>query len=285
MAEHRRDDFRFPPENTDMTGDALKFEGGQLPVLFIGHGTPLNAIEDNVFTRAWAKLGAGLRRPRAILVISGHWYTAGTGVTSADWPETIYDFGYTNLGHIRYPVAGDPQLAERVAQLLAHTPVVRDPRRGLDHGAWSVLVKAFPAADIPVVQLSIDGRQPPRFHYEQGRKLAPLRDEGVLILASGNLVHNLPRTIRSGVAQPYPWAARFDAAVAAILEARSWERLIEYEALGPDAALSIPTPDHYLPLIYALGAADPQQPLSFPVTGIDRGSMSMRSVLFGDIGS
>jgi 4,5-DOPA dioxygenase extradiol len=253
----------------------------RLPVVFIGHGTPLNAIADNEFTRTWATLGAKIRRPRAILAISAHWYTVGTGVTAMEAPETIYDFGYRNLRHLRYPAPGLPALAERVAELLAPCPVVHDKSWGLDHGSWSVLLKAYPAADIPVVQLSIDGTQRPRVHYELGKRLAPLRDEDVLILATGNIVHNLDLTIREGTAAPYPWAERFDCTVRDRLIERDWESLVDYDSLGPDAALSVPTPDHYLPFVYALGAADPDEPVWFPIEGIDRGSMSMRCVVFG----
>jgi 4,5-DOPA dioxygenase extradiol len=251
------------------------------PTLFIGHGTPLNAIADNAYTRAWAAVGARVGRPSQILAVSAHWYTSGTGVTAMEQPETIYDFGYTNLRHLKYPAPGSPALGRRVAELLAPIQVVRDQSWGLDHGTWSVLLKMFPAADIPVVQLSMDGTKPPAFHHEVGKRLAPLRDEDVLILGTGNIVHNLERAIRTPAAQPYPWAARFDGTVRDKLDARDWDGLVEYAALGQDAALSIPTPDHYLPLLYAMGAADPGEPVAFPVEGIDMGSMSMRSVVFG----
>ena len=255
----------------------------RLPVLFVGHGTPLNAVDDNEFTHAWALLGVKLPRPRAILAISGHWYTYGTGVTAMDRPETIYDFGYQNLQHLRYPAPGHPALAERVAELLMPCPVVRDSNWGLDHGAWSVLLKAYPKADIPVVQLSIDGTQRPQVHYELGRRLAPLRGEGVMILATGNIVHNLNLVMSAENAGAHSWAERFDLAVRDRLIKRDWDSLVDYEALGPDAALSVPTPDHYLPLVYAMGAADPNEPIWFPVEGIDLGSMSMRSVVFGNV--
>lgn len=253
------------------------------PVVFLGHGTPLNAIADNVFTRGWTELGSRLGRPKHILAISAHWFTRGTGVTAMARPETIYDFGYTNLRHLKYPAPGDPDLAARVAALLRPTTVVEDQSWGLDHGTWSVLLKLFPAADIPVVQLSIDGTQPPAFHFELGRRLRPLRDEDVLILGTGNIVHNLERAIRTPDAPPYPWAVAFDALVRQKLESRAWQSLVDYGSLGVEASLSIPTPDHYLPLVYAMGAADPQEPVGFPVEGIDMGSMSMRSVVFGEI--
>ena len=256
----------------------------RLPVLFIGHGTPRNAIADNEFTRGWARLGARLPRPRAILVISAHWYTYGTGVTAADQPETIYDFGGgADLRHLNYPAPGLPNLAERVAELLAPCPVVRDTSWGFDHGCWSVLMRAFPEAEIPVVQLSIDGTQRPQVHFDIGKRLAPLRDEGVLIFTSGNIVHNLGLVIYDDAAKPYEWAERFDLIVRDRLMQKDWEVLVDYAALGPDAALSIPTPDHYLPLLYAMGAADPGEQVSFPVEGIHLGSVSMRCVMFGEI--
>ena len=251
----------------------------RMPVVFVGHGTPLNAVDDNDYTRGWTRIGAQVR-PRAILSISAHWYTRGLGVTAMERPRTIYDFGYRNLGHLLYPAPGSPDLARRVAALLAPREVALDQSWGLDHGTWSVLLKAFPIADVPVVQLSIDALRTPREHFEIGQALRPLRAEGVLILATGNIVHNLALSIRSGPETPYAWAARFDRRVGDLLVARDWERLVDYADLDPQADLAVPTPDHYLPLRYALGAADDDDLVSFPTEGIARGSMSMRSVLF-----
>ncbi len=256
---------------------------GPWPALFIGHGTPLNALTDNIFTRTWERLGKAIRRPRAILVISAHWYTPDTRITAMAQPETLYDFGYQNMFHIKYPAPGDPELAAEIAALLTPVPVKQDLQWGFDHGAWAVLTKAFPAADIPVIQLSVNASKAADFHFLLGRRLAPLRHQGVLIIGSGNIVHNLSLTIRSGAAQPYAWAERFDVQVRDKLLARDWEALIDYAALDTEAALAVPTPDHYLPLLYVLGAASPDEPLSFPVEGIDRGSMSMRTVAFGDL--
>lgn len=252
------------------------------PVVFIGHGTPQNAVLDNTYTRSWASLATRLPRPRAILVISAHWYTRGTAVTAMAKPRTIYDFGYRNLQHLTYPAPGDPALAEDVAGLLAPIEVFRDHSWGFDHGTWTVLLKAFPEADIPVVQLSIDGTKPPPFHLAIGRKLAPLRDKGVLILATGNIVHNLDYFIRTPEEPPpFAWAERFDQLVRDKLIECDWDALVEYESLDADAMKAVPTPDHYLPLLYALGAADINEPISFPIEGIAGGSMSMRSVIFG----
>jgi 4,5-DOPA dioxygenase extradiol len=267
-----------------MTVQAASFPGAvRRPVLFVGHGTPLNVLDDNVYTRAWEDIGAKLGRPRVILSVSAHWYTRGTGVTAMEQPRTIYDFGYTNMFHVSYPAPGSPEFAREVAQRLAPRAhaVLDDSVWGLDHGTWAVLAKMFPRADIPVVQLSIDADLTGQDHYELGRLLAPLRDEDVQIICSGNIVHNLRHIVRQGEGVPYPWATRFDEAVREHLERRDWEPLLDYLALDESAALASPTPDHYLPLLYALGAADPAEPLSFPVEGIDRGSMSMRSVLFG----
>jgi 4,5-DOPA dioxygenase extradiol len=253
------------------------------PVIFVGHGSPQNALMDNVFTKAWARLGAALGRPRAILCISGHWYTRGTRVTAMEWPGTLYDFGYQNMYHIKYPAPGSPALGDRVAELLKHISVVKDYEWGFDHGTWSVLSKAYPAADVPVIQLSLDGTRGPKFHYELGKHLKHLRREGVLIMGSGNIVHNLELTIRTGKAQPYAWAERFDALVRAKLLDRDFEALVDYQSLSPDVDLAVPTPDHYLPLLYTLGVAEPDDPIAFPVEEIDRGSMSMRTIVFGSL--
>jgi len=208
-------------------------------------------------------------------------YTRYSG--AAERPQTIYDFGYRNLGHLSYPAPGSPSLARRVTELLQPTPVMDDHQWGVDHGTWSVLLKAYPAANIPVVQLRIDSTEATRLHFDLGRRLRPLRDEGVLIIVSGNIVHNLNLSFRSGPEIPYPWAERFDATVRDKLLSRNWTDLIEYQTLCPEWADAVPTPDHYIPLLYALGAADELDPLSFPVEGIVSGSMSMRSVLFGAV--
>ena len=256
----------------------------RLPAVFLGHGNPLNALEDNDWTRAWRALGPALPRPRAILAVSAHWYIEGTAVTAMRAPRTIYDFGGfpDALYRVRYPAAGDPQLAARVQQLLAPVPVSLDESWGLDHGSWSLLVHAFPAADVPVIQLSLDARQPPRFHYELGRRLAALRDEGVLILGSGDVVHNLRAYTWGAPATPaYPWALRFEALVRERLSASDHESLIDYAALGEDARASIPTPEHYLPLLYVLGASAADEPLAIVAEGFDGGAVSMLGIRLG----
>jgi 4,5-DOPA dioxygenase extradiol len=255
-----------------------------LPAIFFGHGNPMNAIGDNVYTRAWRRIGQETRRPKAILSISAHWYVPQTGVTISTAPRTIHDFGGfpPALYQVQYPAPGEPALARRVQRLLAPLEVSLDERWGLDHGTWSVLKHVYPAADVPVVQLSIDERRPASFHFELGHRLAPLRDEGVLILGSGNLVHNLHAYAwGSHPREPYDWAVRFEAAARAMMRAGEFSPLIAYETLGRDAALSIPTPDHYLPLLYVLATAQSGEAVSFPVEGVDGGSISMLAVQAG----
>jgi 4,5-DOPA dioxygenase extradiol len=257
----------------------------RMPAVFLGHGNPMNALRDNAWSRAWATLGAALEpRPRAVLAVSAHWYVTGTAVTAMASPRTIHDFGGfpRDLFAVRYPAPGDPALAARVAELLAPLPVRADDAWGLDHGTWSVLCHVFPAAEIPVVQLSIDETMPPAFHYELGRRLRVLRDEGVLILGSGDVVHNLEAYAWGGhPAQPYDWAVRFESTVREHLVTGDHAGLIDYAALGKDALLCVPTPEHYLPLLYVLGASFAGEPVAFPAEGIDGGSVSMLAVRFG----
>jgi 4,5-DOPA dioxygenase extradiol len=254
------------------------------PALFLGHGSPLNAIRSNEWTRAWHALGEELPRPRAILAVSAHWYVEGTAVTAMNRPRTIHDFGGfpPELYAARYPASGDPQLARRVTRLLAPLAVTPDESWGLDHGSWSVLCHLYPDADVPVVQLSIDARQPPGFHYELGQRLRPLREKGILILGSGNVVHNLG-TYGWGerVTPPYDWALRFETLMRERLDAGDHAALIDYLALGEDARLSVPTPEHYLPLLYVTGASVPGESVRYPVAGIEGGSVSMLGVQFG----
>jgi len=241
----------------------------------------MNAISQNDYTNAWREIGKSIPRPKAVLVISAHWYLPGTFVTAMEKPRTIHDFGGfpRELFEFSYPALGHPDLARRVQQLLKPLPVELDDQWGLDHGTWSVLCHVFPKADIPVVQLSIDETKPAQFHYETGERLAPLRDEGILIVASGNVVHNL-HTYAWGKHQqgPYDWATRFEQKVKTSVCSRTHEPLIHYEALGPDALLSVPTPDHYLPLLYVMGASKKGDSVTFPVEGVDGGSISMLAV-------
>ena len=231
---------------------------------------------------ATSKAGAAAGKPKAILFVSAHWYTRGTAVTAMDKPKTIHDFhGFPQeLFDVEYPAPGDPALAARVRELLAPTEVALDRSWGLDHGTWSVLKHAFPGADIPVVQLSIDATRPAAFHFALGTRLSPLRDEGILIAASGNVVHNLRMMGRDGGA-PCDWAVRFDEYVRDALTTRQYDRLIEYHQAGEDARLAVPTPEHYLPLLYVLGAQREDETAAVAVDGIELGSIAMLSVVVG----
>jgi 4,5-DOPA dioxygenase extradiol len=244
----------------------------------------MNALMDNGYTRGWRRIGEQTPKPKAILSISAHWFVPGTALTISAAPRTIHDFGGfpPELYQVQYPAAGDPDLARRVQAMLAPLPVKLDHSWGFDHGTWSVLRHVYPDADIPVVQLSIDETQAPAFHYEIGRKLAPLRDEGVLIVGSGNLVHNLHAYAWGGqVAEPYDWAVRFERNARDLMLAGEYQPLIAYESLGRDAMLSIPTPDHYLPLLYVLATRQQGDRIAFPIEGIDGGSISMLAVEVG----
>jgi 4,5-DOPA dioxygenase extradiol len=255
-----------------------------LPVIFFGHGNPLNALLSNEYTEGWRLIGERVPRPKAILAISAHWFVPETGVTISTAPRTIHDFGGfpQELYQVRYPAPGDPDLARRVQKMLAPVPVKLDDSWGLDHGTWSVLRHVYPDADIPIVQLSIDEAQPPTFHFELGHKLAPLRSEGVLIVGSGNLVHNLHAYAWGRhMPDPYDWAVRFERDAKAMLLAGDDKPLVLYEKLGPEALLSIPTPDHYLPLLYVIGARQHGEAVKFPVEGVDGGSISMLCVEVG----
>ncbi|MGA9994495.1 MAG: 4,5-DOPA dioxygenase extradiol [Pyrinomonadaceae bacterium] len=255
-----------------------------MPAIFFGHGNPLNALLSNEYTKGWAAIGAGVPKPKAILCVSAHWYLPGTMVTASSRPRTIHDFGGfpRELYEVQYPAPGDEELARRVRSLLAPVPVGLDERWGLDHGTWSVLCHVFPDAGVPVVQLSIDETQPAEFHYELGKRLAPLRDEGVLIIGSGNLVHNLHAYAwgRHAV-EPLDWAVRFEGLAREMLLKGDDGPLVAYETLGRDAQLSAPTPDHYLPLLYVIALRREDEQVSFPVEGFDGGSISMLTIRIG----
>lgn len=255
------------------------------PALFIGHGSPMNAIEDNRYSRALRALGAKLPRPRAILCVSAHWFVRGTWVTGEERPRTIHDFGGfpRALFDMVYPAPGDPALARRVGALLGEGRGAPRLDWGLDHGTWTVLCHLFPDADVPVVQLALDATLAPAGHLELGRRLAPLRDEGILLLGSGNVTHNLRHALSQlGAAEPPAagFAVRFDAAVEEALAARDGARLAGLLET-PDGRMAHPTPDHYYPLLYVAGAASEGDALDFPVTGLDLGSLSMRAARFG----
>jgi 4,5-DOPA dioxygenase extradiol len=255
----------------------------RMPAVFLGHGSPMNALEQNTYTAAWKKLGETLPKPKAILAVSAHWFIRGTAVTAMQSPKTIHDFGGfpQALFDVQYPAPGDPALASRVQELLSPPDVGLDETWGLDHGTWSVLKHVYPDADIPVIQLSIDGTKPPSYHYQLAARLRTLRNEGVLILGSGNVVHNLRVINRNPMAPGFDWAVRFNKLVRENLASGNHAPLIDYEKLGSDAMMSIPTSEHYLPLLYAIGQREEGDTISFPCDGIQNASISMLSVVVG----
>jgi len=253
-----------------------------MPVLFLGHGNPMLTLDDNPYTRGWKQLGETLPKPRAILAISAHWYAPTRRVGTVAYPSTIHDFfGFPNqLFQVEYPAPGSPELAERVLELLAADNYEPDAQRGLDHGAWSVLRHLYPDAEIPVIQLSIDQRMSPAEHFRIGKKLAPLRNEQILVLTSGNLVHNLMAyNWQNPQIAPPAWAVEFENWNREQLGAGAPEHLIEYLNSSKMATWSAPTPDHYLPLLYLAALMRPEDSVTFPLEGYDGGSMSMLSVL------
>lgn len=256
----------------------------RMPVLFIGHGSPMNAIENNKFTRAWNKLASTIPMPTAILAISAHWLTEGTFVHASKKPKTIHDFwGFPKaLYDMDYPCPGSPVVAEGVRRLVGVADVQSDLDWGLDHGTWVVLKRMYPDADIPVFQLSLDISRGAEAHYELGRELAALREKGVLVMGSGNIVHNLGRISFEADAPIIPWAQQFDTEAKKLIIGGDHHALIHYEKLGHEAALAIPTPDHYWPLLYTLALHKDGEDLTFPVEGIVNGSISMRAVKIGE---
>lgn len=255
-----------------------------MPAIFFGHGNPMNALMRNSYSEGWSAAAVSIPHPSAVLSISAHWYIPDCAVTAGAVPRTIHDFGGfpRELYEVKYPAPGSPELARRVRELLSPAPIALDDSWGLDHGTWSVLTHVFPNADIPVVQLSINETQPPGFHYDLGSRLAPLREEGILVIGSGNLVHNLEAYAwGTQGTPPFDWAVRFEKRVRELLLNGDDARIVSYTGLGRDAMLSVPTPDHYLPLLYILGLRRSGDPISFPVQGVDGGSVSMLAVRIG----
>lgn len=251
----------------------------KMPVLFVGHGNPMNAIDKNEFHNKWAELGKTLPKPKAILVVSAHWLTKGTKVTAMEKPKTIHDFGGfpDELFAQQYPVSGSPELAKETQLLVTKTKVQSDFEWGLDHGTWSVLLPMYPKADIPVFQLSIDYSQPSQYHYELAKELSALRKKGVLIIGSGNIVHNLGMVNRNG--KPYDWAIEFDEKIKKLIDEQNHSAVINYEKLGSIAKLAVPTNDHFLPLLYSLALQEKNEAVSYFNEKIDLGSASMRSLI------
>lgn len=263
--------------------DELSEEGQLMPVLFVGHGSPMNGIEDNEFSRRWEKMGEEIPVPKAVLVISAHWFTNGTKITSMDFPPTIHDFGGfpQELFDVQYPAPGNPKLAEETKALIHSANVELNHDWGLDHGAWTVVRRMYPKADIPVLQLSIDYTKPPKYHYELAKELASLRKKGVLILGSGNMVHNL-RMVNWGMMGKdgggYDWALKINEAFKSHILDGEHSPLINYTSLGKDAQLAIPTPEHYLPLLYTLGLQNKKDEVSLFNDKALGGSLTMTSV-------
>jgi 4,5-DOPA dioxygenase extradiol len=257
-----------------------------LPALFVGHGSPMNALEENDFTRAWKQLGEEIPRPKAVLCVSAHWLTRGTFVTAMQNPRTIHDFGGfpQALFEVQYPAPGSPAFAREVQSLLPGANIGLDGEWGLDHGTWSVLRHVYPKADVPVLQLSIDYARPGRFHFEMGRQLARLRREGYLVIGSGNIVHNLRRVDFSQIDTPgygYEWAIELNDRVKHQILEDDPEPLIDWASMGPSAHLAIPTPDHYDPLLYVLGMREAGDSVSFFNDVAVAGSLTMTSVRIG----
>jgi 4,5-DOPA dioxygenase extradiol len=258
----------------------------KMPVLFVGHGSPMNALEHNTFTDLWEQLGAALPAPKAILAVSAHWFVPGSRINDTPTPELVYDmYGFPpSLYQVRYPAPGAPELAHRVQALAGPGAVQTDNSWGIDHGTWSVLCRIFPSADITLCQLSVDRGATMERHYNLGKALAPLREEGVLILASGNVVHNL-RLVDWDHSGGLPWADEFDESVKQHILAGDDNAVIHYEKLGAHASLAVPTPDHYAPLLYALGARDGNDRVHVFNNARTLGSLSMTGYLFTDSGT
>jgi 4,5-DOPA dioxygenase extradiol len=264
----------------------LRVQDEKLPALFVGHGSPMNAIEDSEFSRTWAKFGKEIPKPKAVLVISAHWLTNGTYVTAMEAPRTIHDFGGfpQELFNVQYPAKGSPEVANETAKLITSTNVGLDHEWGLDHGTWSIVKHMYPNADIPVLQLSIDYRKPAQYHFDLAQQLKSLRSKGVLIIGSGNMVHNLGMVAWDKLQEPgfgFDWAIEMNTIFKDKIGNRDFKSLIDYEKLGSAAKLAIPTPDHYYPLIYSIALQDKQDEISFFNDKLVGGSLNMTSVKFG----
>lgn len=269
-------------ELNDLSNIAERFGNSeQMPVMFVGHGNPMNAITDNTYSKTWAEMGRKLTPPKAILCISAHWLTNGTSVTMAPKPATIHDFGGfpDELFKVQYPAPGAVDYAKTAISSVTSTTVHEDFEWGLDHGTWSVLKSMYPKADVPVFQLSIDYGKPLQYHFNLAKEISSLRNKGVLIVASGNVVHNLGMMDWNG-SRKFDWAIEFDNYVTKNIEENNPQALIDYQKLGQVATLSHPSNDHYIPLIYALGLRSKTDSFKFFNDSFDLGSISMRSVIF-----
>ena len=258
----------------------------RMPVLFVGHGSPMNAIEENEFVEGWRNIRKSIPRPKAILCISAHWETKGTFVTAVPKPQTIHDFGGfpKALYDVQYPAPGSPELAHETKRIITKTTVGLDEKWGLDHGAWSVIRRIYPEADVPVIEMSMDYSQGPQYHYELGKQLAALRNKGVLIIGSGNMVHNLRLVAWDKMNEPeygFDWAIQANDKFKQLIKSGNHKELINYTALGREVQLAVPTPDHYLPLLYALALKEENEAVSFFNDKPVMGSLTMTSVKIG----
>jgi 4,5-DOPA dioxygenase extradiol len=257
---------------------------GKMPVLFVGHGSPMNAIEDNEFVLSWKELGKSIPRPKAILCISAHWETSGTQVTAMQKPSTIHDFGGfpQELYNVQYPAPGSPELAYEVKRIIASANIGLDENWGLDHGAWSVIRNIYPLSDVPVIEMSLDWRLTPQSHYDLAKELAPLRKKGILIIGSGNIVHNLRMIAWDHVNEPdygFDWALRANEMFKNMISTNNHKDLINYSRLGKEVQLAVPTPDHYLPLLYSLALKEENENVMFFNDKTVMGSLSMTSII------
>ena len=255
----------------------------RMPVLFVGHGSPMNAIEENEFVQGWRNIGKSLPHPKAILCVSAHWETRGTFVTAMPKPKTIHDFGGfpKALYEVEYPAPGSPELANETKRTVTKTTVGLDEKWGLDHGAWSVIRRLYPEADVPVIQMSLDYGQAPQYHFELAKELSALRKKGVLIIGSGNMVHNLRMVAWDKINEPeygYDWAIQANDKFKTLIESGDFKSLTNYASLGREVQLAVPTPDHYLPLLYSLALKENDETISFFNDKPVMGSLTMTSL-------
>jgi 4,5-DOPA dioxygenase extradiol len=257
-----------------------------MPVLFIGHGSPMNGIQDNEFSSRWRKIASEIPTPAAVLVVSAHWLTRGTRITAMDFPETIHDFGGfpKELSEVQYPAPGSPRIAKETIELVKLSTLEEDHDWGLDHGTWTVVRHMYPEANIPVLQVSIDQSKSAKYHFELARELAGLRKKGVLIIGSGNMVHNLRMLAWDKMDEPgygYDWALEMNERFKKYISEGDFDPLINFENMGKAATLAIPTPEHYIPLLYSLGLKKDSEPVSFFNDTAVAGSLTMTSVKIG----
>ena len=264
-----------------LTGMKMNKNQSEYPVLFIGHGSPLNITADNSFTRDMATLKNLLPEPEAVLVISAHWLTKGTRITAGAFPGQIYDFyGFPEaLYKVIYNAPGSPTIAKKIIESIGQDKIIPDTQRGIDHAAWAILKHIYPDHRIPVLELSLDIEKDPSQHFELGKKLAALRKMGILVIGSGNIVHNLYEVDFNEFAEPFPWALEFDNVIRSTLERGDFKKLIEYNLLGKNAMRAVPTSEHYLPMLYTAGMISENEKISFIHESVQNGSVSMRSFI------